>query len=228
MLDRKIYAKGIAAAFVLWIAVSMGTVRAAIPEYRFHTLPETSYYGGIQAVAKDSIGRIWFSGYDALYMYNGNAFVRMDDRVTSLAPESYWTYGLLATDRCRRLYAATNHGLLRFDYAAQAFDCVLDGGIASLATDADGTVWVVRHGRVESYDADRTPEVRHYPLPEGFGAPALICSSGSSVFVASGGRLARLDSRSGAVPPPLRRGRQREYGDPRRARIRRIDLCPHP
>ena len=41
-----------------------------IYDYRFHTMPETSYYGGIHSIAKDSIGRIWFSGYDALFMYN--------------------------------------------------------------------------------------------------------------------------------------------------------------
>ena len=39
-----------------------------IYDYRFHTMPETSYYGGIHSIAKDSIGRIWFSGYDALFM----------------------------------------------------------------------------------------------------------------------------------------------------------------
>ena len=59
-----------------------------IYDYRFHTMPETSYYGGIHSIAKDSIGRIWFSGYDALFMYNGSAFVRMDDLVTSLSPSS--------------------------------------------------------------------------------------------------------------------------------------------
>ena len=29
--------------------------------YRFHQMSETSYYGGINSVAKDSIGRVWFS-----------------------------------------------------------------------------------------------------------------------------------------------------------------------
>ena len=76
-----------------------------IYDYRFHTMPETSYYGGIHSIAKDSIGRIWFSGYDALFMYNGSAFVRMDDLVTGLSPSSYWNYGQVVTDRRGGLYA---------------------------------------------------------------------------------------------------------------------------
>ena len=54
-------------------------------------MPETSYYGGIHSIAKDSVGRMWFSGYDALFMYNGTSFVRMTDLVTNLLPNSYWS-----------------------------------------------------------------------------------------------------------------------------------------
>ena len=60
-----------------------------VADYRLHSMPETSYYGGIHSIAKDSVGRIWFSGYDALFMYNGNSFVRMNDRVAELSPASY-------------------------------------------------------------------------------------------------------------------------------------------
>ena len=45
-----------------------------VSDYRFHSLPETSYYGGVHSIAKDSIGRIWFSGSDAVYMYEGISF----------------------------------------------------------------------------------------------------------------------------------------------------------
>lgn len=204
MLVRSAYGRGIATVLFLIATLAADAVRAAIPEYRFHTLPETSYYGGIQGIAKDSVGRIWFSGYDALYMYNGNAFVRMNDRVTSLAPESYWSYGLPVTDRDRRLYAATNHGLLRFDYATQRFTCVLRGNITSLATDAEGRVWVVRDGRVESFDGSRSPEVRAYPLPDDAGSgpqvPTLICSQ-HHVLAALAGRLLRIDPASGRYEP---------------------------
>ncbi len=203
MFIRSQYGR-IAAVLALVAMLTAYAVRAAIPEYQFHAMPETSYYGGIQGIVKDSIGRIWFSGYDALYMYDGSAFVRMNDRVTSLAPESYWSYGLPVTDRDRQLYAATNHGLLRFDYATQQFACVLRGNITSLATDAEGGVWVVRDGVVESFDAARHPEVRAYPLPGDPGleprVPTLICSQ-NHVFAALGRHLLRIDPASGRYEP---------------------------
>ena len=54
---------------------------------RFHAMPETSYYGGIHSIAKDSLGRIWFSGFDAIYMYNGVSFTLMNEYITRQAPE---------------------------------------------------------------------------------------------------------------------------------------------
>ena len=59
---------------------------------------------------------MWFSGYDALFMYNGTSFVRMTALVTNLSPNSYWSYGQVITDNRKGLYVGTNQGLLRFDY----------------------------------------------------------------------------------------------------------------
>ena len=87
---------------------------AGAAELRFHTMPETGYYGGIHSIAKDSLGRIWFSGFDAVYMYNGDSFIRMNDSITVQEPERYWSMGWLVTDADNRLYLATNHGLQRF------------------------------------------------------------------------------------------------------------------
>ena len=95
---------------------------AGAAELRFHTMPETGYYGGIHSIAKDSLGRIWFSGFDAVYMYNGDSFTRMNDALTVQEPESYWNMGWLVTDRENRLYLATNHGLQRFDCRRSAFE----------------------------------------------------------------------------------------------------------
>ena len=66
---------------------------------RFHAMPETSYYGGIHSIAKDSLGRIWFSGFDAIYMYNGVYFTLMNEYITRQAPERYWSIGWLVTDK---------------------------------------------------------------------------------------------------------------------------------
>ena len=149
-----------------------------IYDYRFHTMPETSYYGGIHSIAKDSIGRIWFSGYDALFMYNGSAFVRMDDLVTGLSPSSYWNYGQVVTDRRGGLYVGTNHGLLRFDYGSRSFESVLDGNIGSVMVNGDGTVWLIRNNDIESFDPERLPEVVRYERPPdcSVSSLALICT----------------------------------------------------
>ena len=54
-----------------------------VSDYRFHSIPETSYYGGIHSIVKDKIGRVWFSGSDAVYMYDGIAFTRLNDKLIS-------------------------------------------------------------------------------------------------------------------------------------------------
>ena len=52
-----------------------------IPQYEFHSVPNTAYYGVIHGIAKDKVGRIWFSGHEALCLYDGNGFRRMEDEV---------------------------------------------------------------------------------------------------------------------------------------------------
>ena len=171
-----------------------------LSDYRFHPISETTYYGGIHSIAKDSVGRIWFSGYDALFMYDGNAFVSMNDRVMSLSPSSYWLYGKVITGRHRTLYVGTNHGLLAFDYRWQRFENVLAGNIGQILADSDGVVWLIRNNGIESYDPERNPTVRKYPLPEGVVPTnfnlSLMCF-GRQVYVAVGGKLFRLDPETG-------------------------------
>lgn len=169
-------------------------------DYRFHTMPETSYYGGIHSIAKDSVGRMWFSGYDALFMYNGSAFVRMNDLVADLAPSSYLSYGQVVTDKEQRLYVGTNHALLRFNYQTQDFETVLDGSISTLIAHDDGTVWLIRNDGIESFDPARLPTVTRYPLPPEMAAVAqnltLVCTR-EHVYAASSGKLYRLNPRTG-------------------------------
>lgn len=161
-------------------------------------MPETSYYGGIHSIAKDSIGRIWFSGYDALFMYNGSAFVRMDDLVTSLSPSSYWNYGQVVTDHRGGLYVGTNHGLLRFDYGSRSFESVLDGNIGSVMVNGDGTVWLIRNNDIESFDPERLPELVRYERPPdcSVSSLALICTR-EYVYAATKGNLYRLNRETG-------------------------------
>lgn len=171
----------------------------SISDYRFHSMPETSYYGGIHSIVKDSIGRIWFSGYDALFVYNGNSFIQMNDFVTKLLPDSYWTYGQVVTDHSGRLYVGTNHGLLRFNYRTQDFERVLDGNIGWLISDNGGDLWLIRDNKIQSFHPGQSPDIKNYPLPAGVDVAALtlICTNKDDVYIGSNGKVYRLNKKTG-------------------------------
>jgi signal transduction histidine kinase/DNA-binding response OmpR family regulator/ligand-binding sensor domain-containing protein len=158
-------------------------------------MPETSYYGGIHSITKDSIGRIWFSGYDALFVYNGHSFIQMNDLVTRYSPGEYWTYGQVITDKSKRLYVATNHGLLRFNYQTQKFDRILEGNIGTLLADEDGSIWLVRNNKIESFHPDRWLEITKYPLVSKLAISALITTQ-NNTYVASKGKVYRVDKKA--------------------------------
>lgn len=155
-------------------------------------MPETSYYGGIHSIAKDSIGRIWFSGYDALFMYNGNSFIQMNDLVTSHLPSAYWTYGQVITDKFKRLYVATNHGLLRFHYQTQTFELILEGNIGTIFAADDGAIWMIRNNKVQSFQADHPSVITSYPLVSN-GFISTLIHTQKHVYIASEGKLYELN-----------------------------------
>lgn len=190
-------AKLIAAAFAL-IAAAQPLAAFNISDYRFHAMPETSYYGGIHSITKDGIGRIWFSGYDALYMYNGNSFTQMNDLVTRISPSAYWAYGQVITDSSKRLYVGTNHGLLRFNYERQDFERILEGNIGSVTAHGDGSVWIIRNNGIESFLPDGLPVVVRYPFPSGteVSSLSLMCAR-DHIYAALGGKVYRLDRGTG-------------------------------
>lgn len=43
---------------ILSALVSVASYAVDTKNYRFHQMPETSYYGGINSIVKDSVGRI--------------------------------------------------------------------------------------------------------------------------------------------------------------------------
>ena len=114
-----------------------------VSDYRFHSIPETSYYGGVHSIVKDDIGRIWFSGSDAVYMYDGISFKRLNEKLISDNPDAWWTFlqVVRAGDGC--VYVGTNHGLMRYDYDSAEFIRVMDGKISYVTTDADGLLWLI-------------------------------------------------------------------------------------
>lgn len=180
---------------LLFTLFSKSSLALNISDYRFHTMPETSYYGGIHSITKDSIGRIWFSGYDALFMYNGNSFIQMNDLVISHLPSSYWTYGQVVTDHLKRLYVATNHGLLRFNYQTQNFEHILDGNIGTITSNEDGTVWLIRNNKIESFHPDHLSTITEYPLSSNIIISALICTK-RHIYIASNGKIFKLNKKT--------------------------------
>ncbi|MFV0390437.1 MAG: response regulator [Paludibacteraceae bacterium] len=160
-------------------------------------MPETAYYGGIHSIVKDSIGRIWFSGYDALFAYNGNSFTQMNDLVTKLLPNSYWSYGQVITDSSKRLYVGTNHGLLRFNYHRQDFERIVDGNIGSVTSDKNGNIWLIRNNKIQSFRLGRIPEIINYPLPSEINNHTLTLVCTNNIYVGSNGKVYELDKETG-------------------------------
>ena len=159
---------------------------AQSPHIRFHALPETSYYGGIHSIATDSLGRLWFSGADAVFRFGGDSFENMTRLVTSQEPERPWSMGFLTTDREERLYLATNHGLQRFNGRYNRFERVLEGNIGALERTADASVWLICDGKVYGLDQGEKP------LPADLNPDPMrltLNASGDHLYVASGGRI---------------------------------------
>ncbi|MGM9757340.1 MAG: two-component regulator propeller domain-containing protein [Candidatus Cryptobacteroides sp.] len=172
-----------------------------IGDYRFHSMPETSYYGGIHSIAKDAAGRIWFSGADAVYMYDGISFHRYNEQINTISPDSYWTYLQLACAADKSVWLATNNGLMRLDYNTMAFERRLDGNISKLVADRDGVLWMLRNDSVESLSVQESFASRSYPFSEGMDmrpiSLSLSCAC-DNVYVYSEGDLYILDKEGGA------------------------------
>ena len=172
----------------LLISLLLLPVISQAADLRFHAMPETSYYGGIHSIAKDSLGRIWFSGFDAIYMYNGDSFTRMNEYITRQAPELYWSMGWLVTDRNKVLYAATNHGLQRFNCAYHRFEKVMDGNIGAIEKTDDDTIWLICNGKITGLENNTLA------LPEALNPDPMrltLHCSGQHLYVGSEGLLYR-------------------------------------
>ena len=170
-----------------------------VSDYRFHSLPETAYYGGVHSIAKDSVGRIWFSGSDAVYMYDGIDFNRYNDRLTAGTPDSYWTFLQIVTAADKSVYIGTNNGLMKYDYATVCFNKVLDGNISFVTVDERGVIWMIRNDSIESL-CTVNGALRKYPFNETIKVSpltlSLSCASGN-VYVAIGDEVFMLDVESG-------------------------------
>jgi len=149
-----------------------------ISQYRFHVMPETSYYGGIQSIAKDSLGRMWYTGPDALFMYDGNSFYQLNDIVFAIQPKLKWGYGSLVRDKQGNLFLATGHGLLKFNYEKFSFDVVVPGKIRAICLNDDQDLYMLSGDSVLCYDQKRK-KTRGFRLPGNKTFHHLISMDGS-------------------------------------------------
>lgn len=166
-------------------------VSKVLPEtYRFHKMPETSYYGGINSIAKDDVGRIWFTGTDALYMFDGQHF----RSVHIIEPTPYFrsVNNIPAVGLC----VSTSSGLFVYDTASDSFSLRCHGNTDAAETDISGAGWLTINDTLVciGYNGD----LRHYPCDLQDFRPTYNCHvSGSDVYLSSGAQLCRLDVMDG-------------------------------
>lgn len=163
-----------------------------ISRYRFHVMPETAYYGGIQSITKDSLGRIWYTGPDAVFMYDGNSFYQLNDLVTASNPKVKWAYGTLLTDKKGKLFLATNQGLLRFNYERFAFDLISPGKIRSLCLNDNGCLYMLSEDHVLVYDQNKGT-LTQFPLPSKKYFNSIIGLAGQ-IYLSQENLLYRLET----------------------------------
>ena len=155
-----------------------------LSRYRFHLMPETSYYGGIQSIAKDSLGRIWYTGPDALFMYDGNSFYQLNDIVSAIKPTQKWGYGSLIRDKKGNLFLASGQGLLKFDYERFSFHVVVPGMIRSLCVHSDGQVYMLSDNSILRYNP-QNKQTESFLLPKNKSFQNIL-SAKDQVFLSQG------------------------------------------
>lgn len=167
-----------------------------ISQYRFHVMPETSYYGGIQSIAKDSLGRIWYTGPDAVFMYDGSSFYQLNELVSAGDPGARWRYGTVMKDKAGRLFLTTNQGLMQFNYDHFSFTLVIPGKIRSLSLHDDGKLYMLKDSILLTYEPVKKKQQR--VLLPASGHLDNIIISGTEVFLSGAGQLLKFDTGKGS------------------------------
>jgi signal transduction histidine kinase/DNA-binding response OmpR family regulator/ligand-binding sensor domain-containing protein len=168
-----------------------------ISKYRFHVMPETSYYGGIQSIAKDSLGRMWYTGPDALFMYDGNSFYQLNDMVFAIKPKLKWGYGSLIRDKRGNLFLATGHGLLKFNYEKFSFDVLVPGKVRAVTLHNNDQLYMLAGDSVLRYD-QRRKKLQGFALPKNKAFTNLISLHGN-VYLSQEALLYQVDMARGRL-----------------------------
>jgi len=179
---------------LLYLVLSCKVTAIDFSQYRFHVMPETSYYGGIQSIGKDSLGRIWYTGPDAIFVYDGNNFRQLNELVSITDPASKWRYGMLLKDRVGRLFLTTNHGLLQFNYNQFSFEMIIPGKIRAICLDVNNRLLMLKDDSLINYNP-QTKARLSYRLP-GDGYFSQIFTVKESVYLSQPGKVYKFDIRS--------------------------------
>lgn len=165
-----------------------------ISRYRFHVMPETAYYGGIQSITKDRLGRIWYTGPDAVFMYDGNSFYQLNELASASQPQLKWGYGTIITDKDGGLFLATNHGLLEFNYEHFSFDLIVQRKIRSVSLHDDGKLYMLSGDSVLWYDK-KDKNLQGFQLPENKLFSNVI-TLGGDIYVSQAGVLYKVETKT--------------------------------
>jgi len=178
---------------IIFLIILLSQTKAIdISKYRFHTIPAVNYYHGIMEITKDSVGRIWYNGRDALFMYDGNSFTQMDSYISRLFPRIPWQYKKVFTDKNKKLLVLTDKGLLSFNYNTFQFSLILEGDVNFIAQEKDGLIWILRNNQIESFYYSQNPQIKKYNFHPKKWLSGLSQINGN-VYFAEGSKIYRLN-----------------------------------
>lgn len=150
--------------FLLILLKSTFAQLSEIPSYKFHTKQSANYYHGIRSIVKDSIGRIWYSGRDGIFMYDGNNSYAKGRDLEKVSNKSSITVYQLHVTAKGQLFVATNSGLFLYNYRDANFKIVTTGPIRSITGDSDN-IWILRDYQIDRFSISKGLVLRSFKFP---------------------------------------------------------------
>ena len=151
---------GLLTALTIFAAM-MHAGAVQVGDYRFHKMPETSYYGGINSITKDVYGRIWFTGTDALYMYDGVSYRSV--ALPNPMPLRQMDFRTVRSMPDGSLFVSTNVGLYSYDFKKQEFLLEYSGSVGALETEYEDQVWMMVNDTLSRFKGEGILEQYVFP-----------------------------------------------------------------
>lgn len=144
-----------------WLLYMSQTAAMDKGDYRFHRMPETSYYGGINCITKDAYGRIWFTGTDALYMYDAVSYHHV--KLPNPSPGRMMNFRSVKSLPDGNLLVSTNVGLYSYDFRKEEFRLECTGSAGYMETEYEDQVWLILNDTLSMFKGNG--QVESYPFP---------------------------------------------------------------